>query len=319
MAYLYHIKLPGMSLHEGYIGISKCYETRWKQHEHAAHNLMSPYVVHQNMRRYKGEYVKEVIAEGTVQEVLDQEHSLRPEPMMSWNMAPGGGLLPTSNLSDDDWVSHEIWHPIHGDRVVDLNKFTPMDACRLVGVTDVSSDMVRVLRGHRYEYKGWQLRDAQLARQVQTWLEAPWDLIYVKKDSNIHKIYHNGSGDFFRHLGREPGRGTHIKTLVKGTKKAIDGWSLATQEEYEANPGRVFGTPEEDDCETTTYTYTDGVTEELSTSVKEQEAEHGTSQTENTPCMSVGCDVTSTKGVWGSVKSWIGTLLSRKRWIERSI
>lgn len=326
MAYLYHIKLPGMSLHEGYIGISKCYETRWKQHEHAAHNLMSPYVVHQKMREHEGEYVKEVIFEGTVQEVFDKEEELRPEWMMGWNMAKGGGAAGSGWIQPDSWISNELWHPVHGERklsseynVTDLIRDVFPDAKRPDKGTE-SSSFSQLLRGLKSDFKGWELRDAQLAKHVQTWLESPWDSSYFKSSSEVVLVYKPHAKDFVEKCFTQSHANTGwLYQLVKGIKKSVNGWSLATQEEYEANPGRVFGTPEEDDCETTTYTYTDGVTEESSTLVKEQEAEHGTSPTENTPCMSVGCDVTSTKGVWGSVKSWIGTLLNRKRWIERSI
>lgn len=245
MAYLYHIKLPGMSLHEGYIGISKCYETRWKQHEHAAHNLMSPYIVHQNMRRYKDEYVKEVIAEGTVQEVFDQEYALRPNWMMAWNMAQGGGAAGSGWIQPDSWISNELWHPVHGERTLNRN-FTAMDACILTGNGSTkASQVVKVLKGMSYEAHGWQLRDAQLARQVKTWIETPWISVYLSNSNENVLVYNNGQKEFWNMIGgRSTGNG--MKLVAKGERSSVYNWNKVTKEEYEANPGRVFGTPEEE-------------------------------------------------------------------------
>ena len=242
MAYLYHIKLPGMTLNEGYIGISKCYETRWKQHEHAAHNLNSPYVVHQNMRRYIGEYEKVVVAEGSVQEVLDQEYALRPNWMMAWNMAQGGGAAGSGWVQPDSWISNELWHPDHGEIKI-TKDFTATDFARKIynGHSDHKSKraILYILRGLRYDYDRWQLRDAQLAKQVKTWLETPWTHAYLSNGEENIVVYHKKHSEFSKHIGTT--NNNAVRELVKGIKKFMGGYYLITEKEYNSNPGRVFG------------------------------------------------------------------------------
>ena len=245
MAYLYHIKLPGMSLHEGYIGISKCYETRWKQHEHAAHNLMSPYVVHQKMREHKGEYEKEVIFEGTVQEVLDKEEELRPEWMMGWNMAKGGGAAGSGWVQPDSWISNELWHPVHGE--VSITKdFTATDwMVKYSGARNPHGSsggtIGYVLQGRRYEYKGWQLRDAQLAKQVETWLKSTWYSVFMTNGKTTDLVYRNGQAEFWKEIGGRS-TGNAMKEIAKGLKSGYKEWKSCDPVE---TPSRVFGTPEE--------------------------------------------------------------------------
>ena len=235
MPYLYHIKLPGMSLHEGYIGISKCYETRWKQHEHAAHNLMSPYVVHQNMRRYKGEYIKEVIAEGTVQEVLDQEYALRPNWMMAWNMAQGGGSAGSGWIQPDKWVSNELWHPIHGEQILAKDNTLADITSRIYNVprgrSPIASQLGHILAGNKFECDGWQLRDAQLAKQVETWLESDWDVVYLRKEQTPYKVTKGNANKFWK--DNNLSGNNYLKKLAKGQQRKAGPFVSITEDEYE--------------------------------------------------------------------------------------
>ena len=223
-----------MDLSDGYIGIANDPEVRWKQHEHCAHSLNHRYVVYQQMRNHKGNYIKTIIDEGTREYVSRREFELRPEPMMGWNMAAGGGNPIVIWRQPDDWISNELWHPEHGDEYIS-GDYTLSDwSIKYYNLPGVSNgdraELGKVLKGIRHHVKGWQLRDAQLAISVKTWLEEPWEECYLSGYGTVIHLTRENSKQFLidypsHNLG-------FVRELVKGIKKTCNGWQLSSESEY---------------------------------------------------------------------------------------
>jgi predicted GIY-YIG superfamily endonuclease len=81
---VYHIKRPGMSLTEGYIGVTNNLTHRLWRHNN------SDYVVGRALRKHKDAYLQ-VLVYSTAEECFSLEAKLRPEPQTGWNIAEGGG------------------------------------------------------------------------------------------------------------------------------------------------------------------------------------------------------------------------------------
>lgn len=99
--YVYHIGRPGMSIDEGYIGISNNPERRWKAH------LKADSRVGRAIRKYK-DAVMTVIKVTTEERALEIEEQLRPEENLGWNLAQGGGMPPTFYGEDNPMRDPEI-------------------------------------------------------------------------------------------------------------------------------------------------------------------------------------------------------------------
>ena len=92
--YVYHIKLPGMGLDEGYVGISKNPKERWATHNRGKEN----YPIQKAIAKYADLLQYEILTcFDTVEEALWLEYTLRPLPRLGWNIAVGGGLPPDSS------------------------------------------------------------------------------------------------------------------------------------------------------------------------------------------------------------------------------
>lgn len=198
----------------------------------------------------RSEWVRELLFFGTDQEVLTKEAEMVTEELLKdplcLNMVPGGGQCYIWKPSKD-WVSMELWHPIHGEYHISKD-LTVTDLALLIYNKGNSSterrQLSRVLGGLTDSFDRWELRDAQLAQKVKTWLEMRWDKVYLKTDNEVVLIYLNGKVEFAKSIGQRP-QSVAIRNVIKGVQHHTYNWYLATQEEYEANPGRVFGTPEE--------------------------------------------------------------------------
>lgn len=86
--YVYHIGIKGMSIDEGYIGVTNKPDRRWSQH------CKSDSYVGRAIRKY-GEIVSMVILKQTTeQRALEIEEVYRPQENQGWNIAKGGGKPP---------------------------------------------------------------------------------------------------------------------------------------------------------------------------------------------------------------------------------
>jgi group I intron endonuclease len=79
-------------LTQGYIGVSKDVENRWKYHKKSKAN--------QHLYHAKNLYgwdnlVKQILIEAEMDYCLDIETKLRPEDKIGWNIVKGGGLPPS--------------------------------------------------------------------------------------------------------------------------------------------------------------------------------------------------------------------------------
>lgn len=95
MYYVYHISDTD-NLDEGYVGVTKSPEKRWKQH------CFSEYTIGKTIRN--NEWLFEthfkIIFEGTKEECFDFEKKLRPENFIGLNEAPGGFGGDVAELSE---------------------------------------------------------------------------------------------------------------------------------------------------------------------------------------------------------------------------
>ena len=95
---------------EGYIGISKHYEERMKQHDRDAYVRNSLLRVHEQMRINEGNVNTEIIFEGNYNDCIDYEEELRPSWHIGWNMAIGGGRPGSGWKPNPLWLDNRLWH-----------------------------------------------------------------------------------------------------------------------------------------------------------------------------------------------------------------
>lgn len=240
---VYHIALPGWPESAGYIGIAADPEQRWKQHERDAHAKISPLEVHHQMREHKGEYIKEVIFEGTREQCLELEFELRPEWNMGWNTRPGGEWDERHWRMPNNWISDTLYHPDHGS--IKLSKDYTL--CQLaIDYMDTAMHkavLSNVLHGNLHEFKGWRLADPLLAERVRQKCIKKLILSYFTDGNTCYKVYENGLSDFSKAI-KGGGHHMNVRHVARGLRRSVNKHQACTEEEYLANPGPVFGTPE---------------------------------------------------------------------------
>ena len=94
--YVYHVKLPGMGLDEGYVGITNNPQRRWSAHttKNNTNNLLK-----NKLNKYSDIVQREILDVcETRHEALWLERTLRPFPNIGWNIQAGGG--PCSDMSE---------------------------------------------------------------------------------------------------------------------------------------------------------------------------------------------------------------------------
>ena len=125
---VYHKHLAGMDTNDGYIGISKHFEERQKQHHRDAFVRNSIYTVHERMRIYGDEVITSIIFEGSINDCFDLEEELRPRWHMGWNMAIGGGRPGSGWKPGKDWMCYRLYHNLYGEEQVSAsNKLLDID------------------------------------------------------------------------------------------------------------------------------------------------------------------------------------------------
>jgi predicted GIY-YIG superfamily endonuclease len=89
--YVYHIKVSGMSLDEGYVGVTNRPLERFEEHKKSRYN---PYL-RRAMQKYKGQLIFQIL------DVFEDRHeapwleyTLRPFRQIGWNIAVGGETPP---------------------------------------------------------------------------------------------------------------------------------------------------------------------------------------------------------------------------------
>ena len=87
--YVYHIHTEGMSVNEGYVGISVNPKERWTTHKRGKEN---PYL-RNAIQKYDVKF-SILSVHDTVEDALWQEFTLRPSERIGWNLAKGGGKPP---------------------------------------------------------------------------------------------------------------------------------------------------------------------------------------------------------------------------------
>lgn len=92
---------------QGYVGVSKNHEVRWKQHKSKINKK-----VHDNahfaaaVEKYGWDaLVKEVVVFAEKDYCYEIENKLRPKEQTGWNIAPGGNKPPTTKPHGKDYIS----------------------------------------------------------------------------------------------------------------------------------------------------------------------------------------------------------------------
>lgn len=113
---VYHVKLPGMGLDEGYVGITNNPKRRWLAHgtKNNTNTLLK-----NKLRKHSEKIVREILAVfETRHEALWLEKTLRPFPSIGWNIQAGGG--PSSDMSDE--TKNKISAALKGRSIVPMSE-----------------------------------------------------------------------------------------------------------------------------------------------------------------------------------------------------
>lgn len=93
--YVYHIHFDGMTLDEGYVGISRNPKERWRKHRKK--NAKS--IVSGKIRKYPDKIRYTILAQfDTEDEARWLEYCLRPQKNIGWNIAIGGAKCPMDGI-----------------------------------------------------------------------------------------------------------------------------------------------------------------------------------------------------------------------------
>ena len=113
--FVYHIKLEGMNLEEGYIGITNSLSRRWDEHCRARSRVGN------HIRRSKGQAFMVELSHCTKDDALAEEKRLRPYYHIGWNVLPGGLMIPDKYIKGKrkfrfEYVDEDVediieWHP----------------------------------------------------------------------------------------------------------------------------------------------------------------------------------------------------------------
>lgn len=114
--YLYHIRRPGMSLKDGYIGITTNTTRRFAQHSRDSKNKNRQnrnYHLYNAMRKYDDiEFV--ILRSGEEDYIRRLEHKLRQLPNIGWNQAVGGSHNGGNTWKGKDRPEHSALMKIKG-------------------------------------------------------------------------------------------------------------------------------------------------------------------------------------------------------------
>ena len=222
---VYHKHIAGMDTSDGYIGISKHFKERQKQHNRDAFVRNSIYTVHERMRMYGDEVMTSIIFEGSINDCFDLEEELRPRWHMGWNMAIGGGRPGSGWKPGRDWLDNRLWHPTYGDltiskdfKLLDLAKkyMKPTKSTNGYSVGNLTS----VLKGHIPSTQQWELSNLQLKQKVQTRYEKDWDHIYMKQNDSIILLHKSGKSKLEKSKFKTPAK-ADFKLFSKTSKHTL--------------------------------------------------------------------------------------------------
>ena len=240
VVYWKHLKDMSSDYTDGYIGISKNFEERQKQHHRDAFVRNSIYTVHERMRMYGEEVQTTIIFEGSINNCFDYEEKLRPRWHMGWNMAIGGGRPGSGWKPNPLWLDNRLWHANYGEYVISKTT-TATDLARKYyqnkDPSSVQGNISRVLHGKIAHAYGWELANAQLAMRVKDRIHEKWNHVYLTNHETTISVHKSGNSKFITNYNYNP-NSMKISTLANGSQRARKGWELATEEEWLATKER---------------------------------------------------------------------------------
>ena len=234
---VYWKHLPGMDRDtEGYIGISKHFEERMKQHHRDAFVRNSIYTVHEAMRSHGDNIITEIIFEGDYNECLDLELELRSKWHTGWNMAIGGGRPGSGWKPNPLWLCNRLWHATHGE--LTISKDLTITDLEKTYLDKPSTHVAKVLLGQYPSIKGWELANAQLAQKVKERYYKPWTQTYMQKDNIGVYIERSKYKTFCNHFNLNSSA-FGIKQLINNARHSKYGWEIISKEEYNNTKERL--------------------------------------------------------------------------------
>ena len=241
---VYWKHLPGMKKEtDGYIGISKHFEERMKQHHRDAFVRKSIYTVHEQMRIHQDNIITKIIFEGHINDCYDLEEQLRPNWHIGWNMAIGGGRPGSGWKPSKDWLCNRLYHPEYGEVQISID-FKLLDFARKYLKPNKSSNgysignISKLLRGEMPQSFGWELANLQLANKVRERNNKDWTDGYLKKNNKVIHLYKSGRTKFAKYINKKSST-LNLKQVLNGANPSRCGWKLATKEEWENSSERL--------------------------------------------------------------------------------
>ena len=240
VVYWKHLKDMSNDYSDGYIGISKHFEERQKQHHRDAFVRNSIYTVHERMRMHGDEVQTSIIFEGSINDCFDYEEELRPRWRIGWNMAIGGGRPGSGWKPSPLWLDNRLWHSQYGEILINkpLIEITKQYCEKPIQATSMIS---KLLLGKMPKYENLELADAQLVEKIKERFYMKWQHAYLRKVDNpnhVVSIYKSGNSAFHESIGLTSQFGVPRTLQILGQSKKA-GWELASEEEWLSTKERI--------------------------------------------------------------------------------
>ena len=241
VVYWKHTEDMSSDYSDGYIGISKNYEERMKQHHRDAFIRNSIYTVHERMRMYGDDVITDIIFKGSINDCFDYEEELRPRWHMGWNIAIGGGRPGSGWKEREEWLDRKLYHNDHGEIEISAN-FTTTDLARKylpnTSISGSSGNLGRVLEGRRYHVGGWMLSNETLRNKVAIKYYNKWEHVYIRPiywTDYVISLHRSG----FKRFRKECSFRESLQCLANGSDMVRCKWELASKEEWLATTERL--------------------------------------------------------------------------------
>ena len=189
---LYHIcrEADVGNLEVGYIGITNNLQRRWRDHREG-HSKCAH--VNHAIQKYD-DIVYSVIEEGSREDMLELESTLRPEERIGWNIAPGGksGYTGVALSGEDHWTygiprpeetRRKISEKLKGNIISEEARLKISKAHKGRVVSEDTKDKIRGIKNPNW--KGGCIINDTL---YTTFMEAAKDLGFKSHSAIIHRI-----------------------------------------------------------------------------------------------------------------------------------
>ena len=230
---------------DGYIGITKNFEERMKQHHRDAFVRNSIYTVHERMRMHGENVITDRIYEGSRKDCEQIEKELRPKWHVGWNMCIGGGSPAKERWYSKLWLDTRLYNTVTKQFVTIkpgywleefVKEYFPNENLR-----SRKNQMDSLLYGKYPQSRNWEFANAQLAMKIHTRFHEPWNHTFLRKvnePNHVISLYKSGLRDFSKSIKMKSGV-ISVKYLITGVNPSRFNWELASEEEWLATTKRL--------------------------------------------------------------------------------